>query len=142
MNEPSAAPSSPRAGGLPQLRRRGARPLLPGLRPGDCARAAAAGAFLREAAGRYVALDGRLARTLFHLLFRPGFLTREYLAGRRKRYIRPARLFLVLALALFAVLRVASEAQPGGAIVFDAAPRRPPPPRAPTRSRQSAAPSR
>ena len=78
-----------------------------------------AGAFLREAAGRYVALDGRLARTLFHLSFQPGFLTREYLAGRRKRYIRPARLFLVLALALFAVLRLASEVQAGAAIVFD-----------------------
>ena len=78
-----------------------------------------AGAFLREAAGRYVALDGRLARTLFHLAFRPGFLTREYFAGRRRRYIRPARLFLVLAIALFAVLRLASEANPGGMFVFD-----------------------
>ncbi|MBP6369125.1 MAG: DUF3667 domain-containing protein, partial [Burkholderiales bacterium] len=48
-----------------------------------------AGQFMREAAGRYVALDGRMGRTLFALLFRPGFLTREYLAGRRKRYVRP-----------------------------------------------------
>lgn len=76
-----------------------------------------AGVFLREAAGRYVALDGRFARTLFHLLFRPGFLTNEYFAGRRRRYIRPARLFLVLALALFAVLRVATEAVPGSALL-------------------------
>ena len=42
-----------------------------------------AGRFLREAAGRYVALDGRLWRTLGALLFRPGFRTSEYLAGRR-----------------------------------------------------------
>ena len=76
-----------------------------------------AGVFLREAAGRYVALDGRFARTLFHLLFRPGFLTNEYFAGRRRRYIRPARLFLVLALALFAVLRVVTEAVPGSALL-------------------------
>lgn len=62
-------------------------------------------AMLREAAGRYVALDGRMWRTLAALLFRPGFLTREYLAGRRRRYIRPARLFLVLSLTLFALLR-------------------------------------
>src|SRR5215472_2052475 len=61
---------------------------------------------LREAAGRYVALDGRMWRTLLPLLFRPGFLTREYLAGRRRRYIRPARLFLVLSIALFALLRL------------------------------------
>ena len=58
--------------------------------------------FLREAMGRYVALDGRLWRTLAALMFRPGFLTREYIVGRRRRYIRPARLFLVLSLALFA----------------------------------------
>jgi len=70
----------------------------------------AARQFLREAAGRYVALDGRLWRTLFRLLCRPGFLTREYFAGRRRRYIRPARLFLVLSLALFALLRVVSDA--------------------------------
>lgn len=63
--------------------------------------------FLRDAAGRYVALDGRMWRTLVPLLLRPGFLTREYLAGRRKRYIRPARLVLVMALLLFAVARYA-----------------------------------
>jgi hypothetical protein len=62
-------------------------------------------ALLREAAGRYVALDGRLWRTMSALLFRPGFLTAEYFAGRRRRYIRPARLFLVLSVALFALLR-------------------------------------
>lgn len=119
MNEPSAAPSSPAPWNC-----RNCGAAAPGRYCPACGQETAlllptAGVFLREAAGRYVALDGRLARTLFHLLFRPGFLTREYFAGRRRRYIRPARLFLVLALALFAVLRVASEAQPGGPIVFD-----------------------
>lgn len=65
-------------------------------------------AFMRDAAGRYVALDGRLWRTLYALLARPGFLTLEYFAGRRRRYIRPARLFLVLWLLLFAVIGVVS----------------------------------
>jgi len=65
--------------------------------------------FLREAAGRYVAFDGRMWRTLFALAFRPGFLTREYLAGRRKRYVRPSRLVLVLAIVLFAVARFLAE---------------------------------
>ena len=49
-------------------------------------------------------MDGRLWRTLAALVGRPGHLTREYFAGRRKRYIRPARLFLVLYLLLFAVI--------------------------------------
>jgi hypothetical protein len=60
--------------------------------------------FMREAAGRYVALDGRTWRTLFALVARPGFLTLEYLGGRRRKYIRPARLFLVLYLVLFALI--------------------------------------
>jgi len=65
--------------------------------------------FMREATGRYVAFDGKLWKTLAALMFRPGFLTREYFAGRRRRYIGPARLFLVSSLVLFAVLRFASE---------------------------------
>lgn len=66
-------------------------------------------AFLHDAFGRYVAFDGRLWRTLAPLLVRPGFLTVEYLAGRRRRYVRPGRLLLVLALALFAAMRVGSD---------------------------------
>ena len=67
-----------------------------------------AGRFLREAAGRYIAFDGRLWRSLHALLFRPGHLTREYVAGRRRRYVRPARLFVALSIALFAILRIAA----------------------------------
>lgn len=65
--------------------------------------------FLREAAGRYVAFDGKMWRTLLALLARPGFLTREYLAGRRLRYVRPARLVLVLAIVLFATIRLTND---------------------------------
>ena len=62
--------------------------------------------FLKDAAGRYVALDGRMWRTLAALMVRPGFLTHEYFAGRRRRFIRPARLFLVLSLVMFATMRL------------------------------------
>ena len=79
-------------------------------------------AFVKEAAGRYVAIDGRLWRTLGALLFRPGFLTREYLEGRRRRYVRPARLFLVLSIAMFALFRLMVDV-PGvagsGAVTID-----------------------
>ncbi|MGH8798694.1 MAG: DUF3667 domain-containing protein, partial [Casimicrobiaceae bacterium] len=61
--------------------------------------------FLREAAGRYVAFDGRFWRTVAALLLHPGFLTREYLDGRRRRYIRPARMYLFATLIFFAVSR-------------------------------------
>lgn len=68
--------------------------------------------FMREAAGRYVSLDGRFWRTMASLVARPGFLTLEYLRGRRRRYIRPSRLFLVLYLVLFGVVGLLQS--PGG----------------------------
>ncbi|MBS0319733.1 MAG: DUF3667 domain-containing protein [Proteobacteria bacterium] len=64
--------------------------------------------FLREAAGRFVALDSRLWRTLWALMVKPGFLTVEYLKGRRARYVRPARLFLFSSIVAFAVLKTIS----------------------------------
>lgn len=47
-------------------------------------------------------LDGRIFRTL-HLLFVPGRVAREYLAGHRVRYIPPLRLFVILSLLTFFV---------------------------------------
>jgi len=65
--------------------------------------------FMRDATGSLVAIDGRLWRTLRALIAQPGFLVREYFRGRRKHYVRPARLFLVTSLILFAVLRFTTE---------------------------------
>lgn len=59
-------------------------------------------------AGDLLSLDARIVRTLRGLLFRPGFLTREYLAGRRVGYVPPFRLYLMASavnLALSAWLR-------------------------------------
>lgn len=56
------------------------------------------GEFLREFVGNYLALEGALWRTLRLLLLQPGALTREYLAGRRRHYVRPLRLYLSISL--------------------------------------------
>jgi hypothetical protein len=52
--------------------------------------------FFHEAFHELVHLDSRLFRTLRSLVFRPGFLTVEYFAGRKARYFRPLRLYLVI----------------------------------------------
>src|SRR6478609_4903249 len=50
--------------------------------------------------------DSKIFRTVRALVFRPGLLTVEYLAGRRQRYVLPLRLFLVIfALNLFLYTR-------------------------------------
>jgi hypothetical protein len=49
-------------------------------------------------------LEGRVIQSLGFLFFVPGFLTREYLAGRRARWVSPARLYLVVSVAYFGLM--------------------------------------
>ncbi len=58
---------------------------------------------VRDAFGDLFELDSRLWRTLRPLLLRPGLLTRDYLEGRRARYMPPFRMYLVLSLIFFVV---------------------------------------
>lgn len=58
---------------------------------------------LREAFGDLLELDSRLWRTIVPLLVRPGQLTRDYLEGRRARYMPPFRTYLVLSVIFFVV---------------------------------------
>jgi hypothetical protein len=53
--------------------------------------------------------DSRLWRTLWYLFARPGFLTREFFAGRRVAYLPPFRLYLVLSVMVFLLLSIASD---------------------------------
>jgi hypothetical protein len=62
--------------------------------------------FLHEFVGHYVALEGPLWRTLGLLLTRPGRLTQEYLAGRRRRYVLPLRLYLTASFLFFVIAKV------------------------------------
>ena len=67
---------------------------------GDLSFGEVAGELLDEV----VSWDSRLWRTLLPLLFRPGFLTAEFIAGRRARYVPPFRLYLVISFVLFLVV--------------------------------------
>jgi Protein of unknown function (DUF3667) len=58
---------------------------------------------LRDAFGDLFELDSRLWRTLLPLLIRPGLLTKDYLEGRRARYMPPFRMYLVLSVVFFVV---------------------------------------
>ncbi len=62
--------------------------------------------FVHEFLLHYVAFEGKLWKSLWGLLARPGFLTTEYLAGRKQRYVLPLRLILTLGLVFFLVLKV------------------------------------
>ncbi len=62
--------------------------------------------FVHEFVGHYVALEGRLWKSLYFLLCKPGFLTAEYIAGRRKRYVEPLRLYLTFSIVFFALVKI------------------------------------
>lgn len=68
------------------------------------------GHFVSEALEDLTHADSRLWRTLIALLFRPGFLTREFLDGRRVRYLPPVRLYLVLSLLFFVIVSLTPQA--------------------------------
>lgn len=65
--------------------------------------------FMHEFIGHYVALEGKLWKSLGLLLFRPGRLTLEYIKGRRVRYVQPLRLYLTFSLIFFAVMKYGGE---------------------------------
>jgi len=51
-------------------------------------------------------IDARVFRTLWPLFARPGYLSCEYFAGRRVRYVSPVRLFVFLSIVTFFVARL------------------------------------
>ncbi len=58
----------------------------------------------------FLHVDGRVLHTLPPLLTKPGFLTLEYFAGRRQRYVPPFRLMFVLCLLAFFLTHIAIDA--------------------------------
>lgn len=53
-----------------------------------------------------LSFDSRASRTLWPLIFRPGFLTKEYFAGRRVHYVPPLRLYLFISIVFFLTLKL------------------------------------
>lgn len=58
-------------------------------------------------------LDSRILRTIGPLMFRPGFLSTEYFAGRRVRYVSPVRLFVFLSLFAFFAAQLSFDIEQG-----------------------------
>ena len=83
------------------------------------------GEFAQQFGGSIIAAEGALWRTLAMLFLKPGQLSREYLAGRRRRYVLPLRLYLTISLVALLALRLTHSAEfpvpPEKAVVFDKA---------------------
>src|SRR4029079_1114183 len=60
--------------------------------------------FLQDFASGMLNFEGKFWRTLPMLAWRPGEMTRRYIAGERARFISPVALYLFTVFAMFAVL--------------------------------------
>ena len=81
-------------------------------------RKAKVGTLLGDYAREFLTLDAKLPTTIWMLLSRPGQLTKEYLEGRRVRYLLPIRLYLICSIAFFFVLSLV----PGTFVEFNPEP--------------------
>ena len=66
--------------------------------------------FLEDLSDNLLTPDARIWRTLAFLVFFPGAMTRDYIAGKRARFLPPIRLFLVSIVAFFFTVSVLNVA--------------------------------
>ncbi len=66
---------------------------------------------LKDWVNKLCELDGRAYVTLYYLLTRPAFLTKEYVSGRRASYTHPLRLFLVISILFYVAFALGSSFQ-------------------------------
>ncbi|MHC4925362.1 MAG: DUF3667 domain-containing protein, partial [Planctomycetota bacterium] len=62
------------------------------------------GAFAREFTEEAIGLDSRIRLTVPALFLRPGEIAKEYVEGRRARFVPPIRLYLLSSFVMFLTL--------------------------------------
>ena len=62
------------------------------------------GHMMNHAISDYFHFDDQFFHTLKPLFFKPGFLTNEYMAGRRARYLHPVKMYIFISLVYFVIL--------------------------------------
>ena len=66
---------------------------------------------ITEVLSDFFSLDGRVARTIPAMIFRPGVVTRAYLDGKRQRFVPPFRLYLLSSFLFFLALFALGDAK-------------------------------
>jgi hypothetical protein len=61
------------------------------------------GGLIRAGVQEFLGIDGKIARTIWALISKPGLLTAEFIRGRRGIYSRPFALFVTLNLLFFLI---------------------------------------
>lgn len=75
--------------------------------------------FASEATEVLTHADSRVWNTLRPLLLKPGFLSKEFFAGRRARYLQPFRLYLILSVVFLLLASLLGEKHNTGIVKID-----------------------
>jgi hypothetical protein len=62
------------------------------------------GHMMNHAVSDYFHFDHQFFHTLKPLLFKPGYLTNEYMAGRRAQYLHPVKMYIFISIVYFLLL--------------------------------------
>ena len=57
--------------------------------------------YIRDVFQELLSFDSKFLHSIPALLFKPGFLAKEFVAGRRKRYLSPLKLHIIIAILMF-----------------------------------------
>jgi len=78
------------------------------------------GHMMNHAISDYFHFDHQFFNTLKPLLFKPGFLTNEYMAGRRVKYLHPVKMYIFISIVYFLLAFQHKETQQPVNIKFNA----------------------
>ena len=67
---------------------------------------------IAEFVGDYFHADGKFLKSIIPLLFRPGYMTNEFNAGRREKFIHPFRLYIFISILYFSIVYIAGDSEP------------------------------
>ena len=65
--------------------------------------------FIKEFIGNLFSLDSKVLVTFKYLIIKPGFLSNEYISGRRKQYTLPSRLYLFVTIISLIIISLFSQ---------------------------------
>ncbi len=63
-------------------------------------------ALFQEFLEEFVRIDSKFLRTIVPLMFKPGFLTREWVEGKRVRYITPLKVYVTIITVTFLIITI------------------------------------
>jgi len=60
--------------------------------------------FMKDYIDEFFKFDSKILRSVVPLLIKPGYLTAEYISGKRARYLLPSRMYIIISVIFFYII--------------------------------------